>query len=680
MIYYRFNYTSASIQEEEETRKQSEERKAVICRGSRKFNQKLQGKAAFHISCMQSEFITLIAAVDTVMQKEMEVLLSEFATSLGFKGKIIDAREITIKQYIGMLRNADINSFIEDKDEEIKTIGLEWFDELDRMKLDEELISRVYSKKEANAECQKKHYGSLVISEMERIFSPEAPKKFLAHPAHYLIVSDDEDTRSSVRELLLGALYHKGRLKNRRVCIQPSRMKEDLWFPKQIMQFDFSVLNKIYSLQDGGTVLLKIKVEIEDNGECADTLNRDIINLANTITKYRRNVLTVIEIEQRNTKLKNVLMKELSGLNIIKLEDEVLLTNNANIYLENKAKTDGIRRYSSLLSILPKNNSTYSLKDLNSIYDKWFDDYLYSEVYKQYASTTPKLKESDSSPKGDAFTELTAMIGLSEAKAIIKQMIDYNKAQRFFIQNEIKQEHNTMHMIFTGNPGTAKTTVARLIAQIMKDNDLLSVGRLVEVSRADLVGRYVGWTAQIVKAKFQEAKGSVLFLDEAYSLIDNKNGMFGDEAINTIVQEMENNRNDTVVVFAGYSDKMEEFLLKNPGLRSRIAFHIFFPDYSVGELLAILDLLAKKQNMKISDNAQLKIRRIIEKAIKTPDFGNGRYVRNLLEKAKMKQASRLLSMGKTNIDKETVCELIADDFNWHESKTEQVISEIGFRP
>jgi hypothetical protein len=90
---------------------------------------------------------------------------------------------------------------------------LEWFDELDRMKLDEELISRVYSKKEANAECQKKHYGSLVISEMERIFSPEAPKKFLAHPAHYLIVSDDEDTRSSVRELLLGALYHKGRLK-----------------------------------------------------------------------------------------------------------------------------------------------------------------------------------------------------------------------------------------------------------------------------------------------------------------------------------------------------------------------------------------------------------------------------------------------------------------------------------
>jgi SpoVK/Ycf46/Vps4 family AAA+-type ATPase len=136
--------------------------------------------------------------------------------------------------------------------------------------------------------------------------------------------------------------------------------------------------------------------------------------------------------------------------------------------------------------------------------------------------TTSKLKESDSSPKGDAFTELTAMIGLSEAKAIIKQMIDYNKAQRFFIQNEIKQEHNTMHMIFTGNPGTAKTTVARLIAQIMKDNDLLSVGRLVEVSRADLVGRYVGWTAQIVKAKFQEAKGSVLFLDEAYSLIDNK--------------------------------------------------------------------------------------------------------------------------------------------------------------
>ena len=154
-----------------------------------------------------------------------------------------------------------------------------------------------------------------------------------------------------------------------------------------------------------------------------------------------------------------------------------------------------------------------------------------------------------------------------------------------------------MHMVFTGNPGTAKTTVARLFAQIMKENGLLPVGDLIEVGRADLVGKYVGWTAPTVKAKFAAAKGSVLFIDEAYSLVDDKDGLFGDEAINTIVQEMENQRDDTVVIFAGYPDKMEQFLKKNPGLRSRIAFHIPFEDYKPAELLDIFTLMAKKQKL-----------------------------------------------------------------------------------
>jgi AAA+ superfamily predicted ATPase len=119
---------------------------------------------------------------------------------------------------------------------------------------------------------------------------------------------------------------------------------------------------------------------------------------------------------------------------------------------------------------------------------------------------------------------------------------------------------------FTGNPGTAKTTVARLVATILKDNGVLSVGDLHEVGRADLVGRFVGWTAKIVKERVRVAKGSVLFIDEAYAFVDEKRGMFGDEAINTLVQEMENNREDTVIIFAGYTDPMKEFLERNPGL------------------------------------------------------------------------------------------------------------------
>ena len=135
-------------------------------------------------------------------------------------------------------------------------------------------------------------------------------------------------------------------------------------------------------------------------------------------------------------------------------------------------------------------------------------------------------------------------------------------------------------------PDRQKTTVARLIAEILAENQVLYRGKLHEVGRSDLVGKYVGWTAKLVKEAFEKAKGSVLFIDEAYSLVD-KQGSFGDEAINAIVQEMENSRGSTVVIFAGYPDKMEHFLDRNPGLRSRIAFHVPFEDYTPEELVEI---------------------------------------------------------------------------------------------
>ena len=415
-------------------------------------------------------------------------------------------------------------------------------------------------------------------------------------------------------------------------------------------------------------------------GEYADSSSEDITRLVRLLRGFRRNVLTVIELERSNSQLYNTLMEELTGLTVVLLEEELIYTNEARTYLKRKAKSDGVCKCTSLLSTLPKSEEAFRATDLNRIYDKWFDEHLCTEIYAQYSDIAPKQKEAFAEPKGDAFAELSALIGLNDAKSVIKQTIDYHKAQRLFAENGIKQERPSMHMVFTGNPGTAKTTVARLTAQIMKDNGLLSEGELIEVGRADLVGKYVGWTADLVKSKFAQARGSVLFIDEAYSLVDDRSGMFGDEAINTIVQEMENARNDTVVIFAGYPDKMEAFLQRNPGLRSRIAFHVPFPDYSADELLAILDALAEKQQMVISEDARQTVHGILVKAIKTIDFGNGRFARNLFEKAKMKQASRLLSLSTTDINKKTVCELIADDFEWHEPSTEKLMPEIGFRP
>ena len=253
------------------------------------------------------------------------------------------------------------------------------------------------------------------------------------------------------------------------------------------------------------------------------------------------------------------------------------------------------------------------------------------------------------------------MIGLSDAKRVIRQALDHYKAQRLFADKGMRLDRPAMHMVFTGAPGTAKTSVARLFARIMKENGLLSKGRLIEVGRGDLVGRFVGWTAPIIQKKFKEAEGSVLFIDEAYSLLDDRSGSFGDEAINTIVQEMENHREDVVVIFAGYAEEMERFLARNPGLRSRIAFHVPFADYSVGELCGIAGLIAKKKGLRLETRAQEKLAEVFTIARSRTDFGNGRYARSVIEKARMAQASRLLAKGCDSVTGEDVTTLCAED-------------------
>ena len=190
------------------------------------------------------------------------------------------------------------------------------------------------------------------------------------------------------------------------------------------------------------------------------------------------------------------------------------------------------------------------------------------------------------------------------------------------------------------------------------------------------MGRYVGWTAPLIQEKFKQAEGGVLFIDEAYSLVDDRNGSYGDEAINTIVQEMENHRDDVVVIFAGYQDKMEGFLDKNPGLRSRIAFHVPFEDYNAEELCEIAELFVKKNGMCFADGAVDKLRGLFAEARKEKNFGNGRYVRNVVEQAKMAQASRLLKKEWDEITQGDITTLCAEDI--HMPSAVKKNSKIGF--
>ena len=218
------------------------------------------------------------------------------------------------------------------------------------------------------------------------------------------------------------------------------------------------------------------------------------------------------------------------------------------------------------------------------------------------------------------------------------------------------------HMLFTGNPGTAKTTVARLLAQIFAKEGITDAPTFIECGRADLVGQYLGHTAVKVKKAFERAKGGVLFIDEAYSLVDGYRGHYGDEAINTIVQEMENNRENTVVIFAGYPKPMQRFLDANEGLRSRIGFHLEFPDYDAQDLLAILELMLKERTYILSNGAKAKALEIFKQAAKQSDFGNGRFVRNLLEQMIMQQSLRIYDEGSDRSwDKDSISILTAAD-------------------
>ena len=279
---------------------------------------------------------------------------------------------------------------------------------------------------------------------------------------------------------------------------------------------------------------------------------------------------------------------------------------------------------------------------------------------------------------GTALKELDEMIGLNSVKSVIHKAIAKYKFGKLCMEKGLINDKVTLHMVFTGNPGTAKTTVARLFAEIMKDEKALPSGHFVEVGRADLVGAVVGSTAKLVKKKFREAQGGVLFIDEAYSLCDWHEDSFGDEAINTIVQEMENHREDVIVVFAGYPGPMKKFLDRNPGMRSRIAFNVEFEDYSTEELCEITRLMLSKKKMSLTEAAMNKLRTIYDTVRGKEDYGNGRFVRKMLEEAEMNLADRIVSLGEAEITRETISTIDECDIPEMPSGTNPAQKKLGF--
>ena len=291
------------------------------------------------------------------------------------------------------------------------------------------------------------------------------------------------------------------------------------------------------------------------------------------------------------------------------------------------------------------------------------------------------LPAVSSLPEKDYLAELDTLIGLEEVKTQVRKIAAFAKMKKDFEAQGKSKLSLALNMEFSGNPGTAKTTVARILAGVLKQIGILDSSELVEVGRASLVAGYVGQTAERVRDVFRSAKGKVLFIDEAYSLVEHWEGGYGDEAINTIVQEMENNREDTVVIFAGYPKQMEEFFSRNPGLRSRVPFQLSFHDYGVEELLKITALEAERYGFALAPEAEEAIRKLAAPCAKEQGFGNGRFCRNLVENALLSYAQRVYGAeegDETNAAQDFV--LRAEDFSAPDVQAAAKKAVIGFQP
>lgn len=268
----------------------------------------------------------------------------------------------------------------------------------------------------------------------------------------------------------------------------------------------------------------------------------------------------------------------------------------------------------------------------------------------------------DQSQIQEVFDQLDReLVGLTPVKTRIREIAALLLIDRIRRQFDLPAGTPTLHMCFTGNPGTGKTTVAERMAQILHKLEYVREGHLVSVTRDDLVGQYIGHTAPKTKEVVKRAMGGVLFIDEAYYLYRPENERdYGQESIEILLQVMENNRDDLVVVMAGYKDRMDRFFESNPGFRSRIAHHVDFPDYSDNELASISRLMLEEQNYHFSDDAKVAFDEYIERRMQQPHFANARSIRNALDRMRLRQAKRLFE-ARGEITRDDLMRIEAED-------------------
>lgn len=510
-----------------------------------------------------------------------------------------------------------------------------------------------------------------LAEEVDRIFSAAHPRdRLYGIPVHYKLSVRDDEIADDMVDFIIQCLHANNRLLSRRV-VKIDKIQSKHWSGD-----DFS---KVFKCSQYSAVQIMLSGDVATEEEYASQYHQISDRLAEAVKKNAGNTLFFFIENTAHPGFARQLLEKISDqLDVIEINEGVGNAREASAYFRNLAADSTVGRFYKG-DILFEEGKFYSASKVRDSFERWRKEILKSRIYRSYdRDLAPRIGKADRE-RGSAFEELQSMVGLAEVKGIMKDIIAAHKVRKLRGKYYDPKEITTSHMVFMGNPGTAKTTVARLLTEIMKENGVLTTGTFIECGRSELVGKYMGWTAQLVKEKFKQARGGILFIDEAYSLAEGRSGLYGDEAINTIVQEMENKRGDTIVIFAGYPEKMKDFLARNEGLRSRIAFHVDFPDYTPEELMGILEKILHDKRYVMTPEAKDKAMDIFRRVYRQEEYGNGRFVRNLFEQAVNRQASRLLERAGEELDRETLFELQAADLDTNiAARYEKKNRQIGF--
>ena len=509
---------------------------------------------------------------------------------------------------------------------------------------------------EALSEARNLLADDTMLEELERIYSPLNKREFHGCPVHYKINAASRETGVKLVKLLTRALYANKRVLSARMTY--------------ITDLDCDYHDELFDELCDNSYASVIAIECDDDNVDEVGFARDSERksewICDSVKGYAsQSVFILIDLGSKACKQSVGRLINKEGISFIEIFEGKGDAESGKKYLASLLKENSVP-YAEEDFVLP-DQEAYSVHEIVKVYKDIKKNSIKNSIYRAYKGVeTIKVEAPKSLSNG--YDQLQSMVGLT-----IKL-------------EEVPATANAsaMTLLSTGmvdvvsNAGTSNP-----LQQIAAGVDLtifgghMMTGAMPIIAKKgvkwngvqDLVGKFVGWTAKQVEAQFMKARGGILFIDEAYSLVE-QGGYYGDEAINTIVQMMENYRNDVIVIFAGYPDKMERFLEKNEGLRSRIAFHVDFPDYNAEELCGILKRMSKEKGYVLDEEAEKKCRAIFESACQNAEFGNGRFVRNVLEQAIIKQSSRIVGeLQNKTYDKQIISTLSASDFDINAAKT-----------